>query len=1538
MHFGGDYITFDGIDINTLGLTTVEFGYLVRNASATDGAQNNTVRNSTITMANTNTSSRGILQTATTTGGGFTPTSAAGANTQNIYENNSINTVHTGIYLLGTATFPDMNCQVRNNTVGGPAANDIGGATVSQSAGVRAANQSGAMVFGNLIQNVGVGTIVDGILFELFQGNCLAYDNMIQNIVNTGTASTSTASGIRVTHATTGTHNIRIYNNMITGLTSAYTGAATATRVIRGINITGTGGATTQTYDIVYNSVRLDASASPNVSSSCFEIATTSGPVFNIQNNIFANFTGAQSGVAVHFCWRSTSATAIGNTGSVSNYNVLYVANGTNGYTGQGNTTNYATLVDWQTATGQDLNSWAQNPQYISAANLHISTSAATPVEGHATSIAFVTLDKDGDARNGSTPDIGADEGSFTPLMNNDMAAQSFVVPANGGAVIAGNNFTPSAVFENVGVLTQNAVPVRFRILGPAPSIAEIYNLTAATGVLSPGGSQTVSFPLTNIAVTGMYTMIAKAELVGDQNTANDEITGSFEVAGPLNGVYPVGAAQTPPFNTLSNAIARLNAVGVSGPVTFLLTDPTYPSETFPIVINQFPGASPVNTLTIRPQGTTTISGSSTSCLITLLGADYVIIDGSNSGGTDRSLTLENTSTSASTAVVCVESLGAGAGATDDAIKNTNIIAGSNVTTSTFGIYSAGTTVSTAGTGDDNDNLLIQNNSITRTYYGIYTRATGAAGAHDGLQIIGNSIGSNNPSDYVIYRGVIVQYANAPVITQNTIFNLQTTNSLSIAAVDLAAGVMDGQVTRNNISGIYSTSSGGWSAYGILISTTTGTPNNNLIANNFISDILTANYSTTSTTFNAFGIRLAGGTNTKVYNNTIHMFGPVTAGTSAGSSANLLVTTTSVTGLEVKNNVFVNTQEFLTSVSAALNIWVPTGFAFAAIDNNDYYGVSAGNTIYGVAKVGTVTGAPTHLTLADWQVYTGQDLNSVAVAPVFVSNTDLHMQTTLNPVIDGGAMPLAAVPVDYDGDVRDAVASDIGADEFFDCTDPANFVNVQIAADPANAIICGQGSVTLTASGANTYVWSPATGLNTTTGPQVIASPMSTTTYTVEGTNTTTGCTGTAQKTVSVFALPNAQITPAAPAICLGGSVQLTASGGTSYAWSTMETSPSITVSPAQTTTYFVAVTDGNGCSNSTSATVTVNNPPVIEALITEPTACTSNNGAINLTITGASPYTFNWATPNGTGLVQGQEDQTGLGVGTYYVTVEDGNGCVSTGAYTLLGPGGCDVCPLMGTLTTNPAPAACANASVDLTDSGLTNMGVTYGVHFKYSTSPLADPYIGGVTIAIVPNSGLTSLGSVASTTTSFSAANTYYLYAILDPLPLDPTCRPFATTSLVVNPNPTVNAVSSQVVCNNSGTTAVTFTGSVMGTVYNWTNNNPSIGLAASGSGNILSFVATNNGTAPAVATIIVTPEYSNAGATCTGPSTSFTITVNPTPTVADPADQVLCAGSSTSVTFAGTVPGRFTTGPTATRLLAWLPVVRVISGPLPQPTIPG
>jgi PKD repeat protein len=158
--------------------------------------------------------------------------------------------------------------------------------------------------------------------------------------------------------------------------------------------------------------------------------------------------------------------------------------------------------------------------------------------------------------------------------------------------------------------------------------------------------------------------------------------------------------------------------------------------------------------------------------------------------------------------------------------------------------------------------------------------------------------------------------------------------------------------------------------------------------------------------------------------------------------------------------------------------------------------------------------------------------------------------------------------------------------------------NITVTASPSSTICLG-GSTNLTASGASSYTWTPATGLSCTNCPNPVANPTSTTTYTVTGSNGT--CTNTATITITVDNA-NITVTPSSPSICPGGNVTLTASGGVSYSWSpslglSCTNCPNPVANPAVTTIYTVTGTTLNGCVGTANVTVTVGGsaPPLVE-------------------------------------------------------------------------------------------------------------------------------------------------------------------------------------------------------------------------------------------------------------------------------------------------------------------------------------------------------
>ncbi len=132
------------------------------------------------------------------------------------------------------------------------------------------------------------------------------------------------------------------------------------------------------------------------------------------------------------------------------------------------------------------------------------------------------------------------------------------------------------------------------------------------------------------------------------------------------------------------------------------------------------------------------------------------------------------------------------------------------------------------------------------------------------------------------------------------------------------------------------------------------------------------------------------------------------------------------------------------------------------------------------------------------------------------------------------------------------------------------------------SLICSGQTATLMASGANTYAWSSGG-----TSATEIVSPTTNTIYTVNGTDVN-GCSKIAISNITVNPLPTLNTTSSNSLICTGQNATLTATGATTYIWSSGGNSITEVVSPTVNTTYTVNGTDGNGCSNSSSITQSV--------------------------------------------------------------------------------------------------------------------------------------------------------------------------------------------------------------------------------------------------------------------------------------------------------------------------------------------------------------
>ncbi|MFH1194391.1 MAG: T9SS type A sorting domain-containing protein [bacterium] len=422
---GGDWITFDGIDaaINNDDWS-VKYGYLIRNASATDGAQNNTIKNSFIKLDRYNTNSIGILQTASTTlGGGFIPSAAGGANSNNVFHNITIENVYSGIYLLGDASYPDENCEIGIEssgvtTIGASSADDIGNGQ-DHSWGVKATYQKDIKIFNTEIRNLTVRNTDSardyGIFLDNASGTSNIYNNKIHDITSYSEYDGSRIYGIRADILTGGTVNI--YNNALYGFSHPNLIYGNTELVVKGIAINDeTSGGHANLY---YNSVRLNiTSASSNTVVYC-----NNGSV-EMKNNIFANFSDGHADDSRRLCIVSSDRNYI----TASSNNILYMKPGTNNFIGATNGYNslWASIFLWAAeisgdapTLGKEQGSSNVDPNFTTADNLNFSSSTPADNGGTPISSPSITADINGTARDVTRPTIGAYETSVGQNDNN---------------------------------------------------------------------------------------------------------------------------------------------------------------------------------------------------------------------------------------------------------------------------------------------------------------------------------------------------------------------------------------------------------------------------------------------------------------------------------------------------------------------------------------------------------------------------------------------------------------------------------------------------------------------------------------------------------------------------------------------------------------------------------------------------------------------------------------------------------------------------------------------------------------------------------------------------------------------------------------------------------------------------------------------------------------------------------------------------------------------------------------------------------------
>lgn len=346
---------------------------------------------------------------------------------------------------------------------------------------------------------------------------------------------------------------------------------------------------------------------------------------------------------------------------------------------------------------------------------------------------------------------------------------------------------------------------------------------------------------------------------------------------------------------------------------------------------------------------------------------------------------------------------------------------------------------------------------------------------------------------------------------------------------------------------------------------------------------------------------------------------------------------------------------------------------------------------------------------------------------------------------------------------------------------------------------------------------------------------------------------------------------------CTGQSITFTATpanGGSSptYQWClngspiNLETGVTYTSTTLTNETVTCIMTSGGGVvSNSIVISLSTGIVPAVSTAITTGSNPTCSGASLTFTATPTSGGT--------TPAYQWKVDGVNAGTGATFTSSTLTNGQSVT-------------CVMTSNLSC-ASPTTATSTAVVITSGGTLTPAVSTAL-----TSG-SNPTCGGqsLTFTAVPTSGGTTpvyqwkvngsiVGTNSPTFTSSLLTDGQVVTCVMtsNETCANPTMVTSSGISITITSTPTINFISNKNVCGG-GIGASSFSSTPSGATYAWTNSSTAIGLAANGNGNVPAFTAVNSTNSPVTATITVTPSINNA---CVGIPSSYTITVNPTPTI--------------------------------------------------------
>lgn len=443
-----------------------------------------------------------------------------------------------------------------------------------------------------------------------------------------------------------------------------------------------------------------------------------------------------------------------------------------------------------------------------------------------------------------------------------------------------------------------------------------------------------------------------------------------------------------------------------------------------------------------------------------------------------------------------------------------------------------------------------------------------------------------------------------------------------------------------------------------------------------------------------------------------------------------------------------------------------------------------------------------------------------------------------------------------------------------------------ITVNPANPNICAGECVTLTASGATNYTWSPSTGLSSSTGSSVSACPAVTTTYTIDG--NTNGCTGQGTVTVTIGAPTPATFTQIPP-LCSGTPAPILPTiciEGISGTWA-----PGV-VDNTSSATYTFTPTAG-ACALGTVMDIEVNPTPIL-GTVTAMCDGTNTNYVLVVDLVGGTPsftMTANAPSPTISGSIPASTwTSNPIASGTAYnLDFKDSKGC---GPVNVTGIKNCNCATAVGTMT-NTLIDICqgATASANYSATG-ENLDANDAKEFVLHTNA------GGTLGTIITRSATPSFTFNAGTMTF---GTTYYISAIVGnnsgggTIDITDPCLAVAIGQPVRwNETPTATATNNGPLCIGDALNLIgTGTPANPSMQFDWTfpNNshntqqNPSIGSVTATDAGTYSLIVTSNN--------------------CPSLPSTTTVVVNAPPVAVPSSNSPICAGQTLNLN-AQTVAG--------------------------------